>query len=158
MVLAIGSAGGGDDPESESFGSVRGLRVLVVDDDEDTLELLDAVLSAEGVLVACASSVAQAFELLVSHHPQVIISDIEMPTENGHSFLRNLRSVLDEDGGTTPAIALTGRAEPEERAKGLASGFNLYLTKPTTPAALLGALDELARGLGTALPSKVPEK
>lgn len=147
MVVAIRRGTAGDDV-AKDYGAVRGLRVLVVDDDRDTLELLDTVLAAAGAVVVCASSVAEAFELLPAHHPHVIISDIEMPTENGHSFLRNLRSVLDEDGGTTPAIALTGRAGPGDRAKGLASGFNLYLTKPTTPAALLRALDGLAQGLG----------
>ena len=118
--------------------------MLVVDDDLDTRELLDTILTGAGVAVACASSVAEAFELLVSHRPNVIISDIEMPDENGYSFLRNLRSVLDEDGGTTPAIALTGRAGPEDRERGLASGFNLYLTKPTTAAALLRAVERVA--------------
>lgn len=149
MVLAI-SPISEDDVSLDGHRAVRGLRVLIVDDDRDTLDLLDTVLKGAGVLVACAGSVAEAFELLPSHRPDVIISDIEMPTENGHSFLRNLRSVLDEDGGLTPAIALTGRAQPEDRQKGLASGFNVYLTKPTTPAVLLRALDQLADGLGTA--------
>jgi len=144
MVLAIGSVEEDDDIAPDGHAKVRGLRVLIVDDDRDTLELLDTVLSAAGVSVVCAASVAQAFELLPSHRPNVIISDIEMPNENGHSFLRNLRSVLDEDGGTTPAIALTGRAGPGDRERGLASGFNLYLTKPATPASLLRALAQLA--------------
>ncbi len=123
---------------------LRGLRVLVVDDDRDTRELLDAILTTAGVVVACAGSVAEAFELLVSHRPKVIISDIEMPDENGHSFLRNLRSIMEEDGRNTPAIALTGRTLPADRERGLASGFNLYLTKPTTPDELLSALETVA--------------
>jgi DNA-binding response OmpR family regulator len=114
--------------------------VLIVDDDRDTLELLEEILTSAGVEVACASNVARAFELLVAKRPNVIISDIDMPFENGHSFLRNLRSVLDEDGAQTPAIALSGRTTSEDRQRGLASGFNLYLTKPTTPVALLRAV------------------
>lgn len=149
MVLAISSTTDDDDIALDGHSAIRGLRVLVVDDDRDTLELLETVLTGAGAVVACAGTVAEAFELLPAHHPNVIISDIEMPTENGHSFLRNLRSVLDEDGGLTPAIALTGRSLPEDRRKGLASGFNLYLTKPTTPAALLRALSQLAGGLAT---------
>lgn len=147
MVLAVKATTADDDLALDGHSAVRGLRVLIVDDDPDTLELLETVLSGAGAVVACAGSVAGAFELLPAHRPHVIISDIEMPTENGHSFLRNLRSVLDEDGGTTPAIALTGRAGPGDREKGLASGFNLYLTKPTTAAALLRAVDSLAKGL-----------
>lgn len=138
MVPAISS--GAADDDATLGGALRGLRVLVVDDDRDTLEVLDAILTSAGAEVACATSVAQAFELLVSNRPNVIISDIEMPHENGHSFLRNLRSVLDEDGGQTPAIALSGRTRPQDRERGLASGFNLYLTKPTTAGGILRAV------------------
>lgn len=123
---------------------VRGLRVLLVDDDADTREVLEGILLDAGVVPVCAESVTRAFDLLVSFRPQVIISDIEMPTENGYSFLRNLRSVLDEDGGQTPAIALTGRTSPADRERALASGFNLHLPKPTTPQALLRALGAVA--------------
>lgn len=142
MVLAIGSVT--VDYDATLGGALRGLRVLIVDDDPDTLELLEAILTDAGVMVSSAASVAQAFEQLVSHRPNVIISDIEMPHENGHSFLRNLRSVLDEDGAQTPAIALSGRVQPEDRQRGLASGFDLYLTKPTTPVELLRAVQTVA--------------
>jgi CheY-like chemotaxis protein len=138
MVSAT-SPGAADD-DTPLRGALRGLRALVVDDDRDTLELLDTILTAAGLEVACATSVAEAFELLVSNRPNVIISDIDMPHENGHSFVRNLRSVLDEDGAQTPAIALSGRVAPEDRERGLASGFNVYLTKPTTPLRLLSAV------------------
>lgn len=124
---------------------IRGLRVLVVDDDDDTRDLLDTILTNAGASVVCANSVSQAFELLVSARPQVIISDIDMPEENGYSFLGNLRSVLDEDGGKTPAIALTGHTRPEDRARALASGFNLHMAKPATRDALLRAVNALAQ-------------
>jgi CheY-like chemotaxis protein len=130
--------------DTGTHDDLLGLRVLVIDDDADTRELIKTILNDAGAEVDCAASVRQAFELLAVARPQVIISDIEMPEENGYSFLRNLRSVLDEDGGKTPAIALTGRALPEDRARALASGFNLHMAKPTTPAALLQALRALA--------------
>jgi CheY-like chemotaxis protein len=133
----------GPSPEGKlSWGvhGVRGLRVLVVDDDTDTREVLEGLLTDAGVVTACAASVSQAFDILVDFRPQVIISDIEMPTENGYSFLRNLRSILDEDGGQTPAVALTGRTKPADRERALAAGFNLHLPKPTTPQALLQAI------------------
>jgi CheY-like chemotaxis protein len=122
---------------------VRGLRVLVVDDDQDTRELLADILTHAGAVPACAESVARAFEILVSFRPQVIISDIEMPTENGYAFLRNLRSVLDEDGGQTPAVALTGRTQPKDRERALAAGFNLHLGKPASPNAVIQALSSV---------------
>jgi CheY-like chemotaxis protein len=125
---------------------LQGLRVLIIDDDPDTRDLIETILSGAGVQVACAESVREGFELLERARPQVIISDIEMPEENGYSFLRNLRSVLDEDGRMTPAIALTGCALPEDRERALASGFNIHMTKPTTPEALLSALSKLAAG------------
>jgi CheY-like chemotaxis protein len=130
--------------EHTRYDDLVGVRVLVVDDDADTRELLGAILEDAGVLVACAGSVGEAFEKFMSHRPDVIISDIGMPGENGYSFIRNLRSVLDEDGGTTPAIALSGHALPEDRERGLLSGFNLYLTKPARAAALLRAVATLA--------------
>ena len=119
---------------------IRGLRVLVVDDNQDARELLEIILTGAGASVESAESVSQAFELLVSTHPQLIISDIDMPDENGYSFLRNLRSVLDEDGGKTPAIALTGHTLPDDQARALKAGFNLHLSKPTTADAVLRAV------------------
>jgi CheY-like chemotaxis protein len=145
VVLAIARGHSGHDEPECDLTEARGLRVLIVDDDEDTRMLLSDILTAAESVPACAESVAEAFELLVSFHPQVIISDIEMPSENGYAFLRNLRSVLDEDGGQTPAVALTGRALPEDRERALAAGFNLHLSKPQTPEALLRALCSVVR-------------
>jgi two-component system OmpR family response regulator len=119
---------------------IRGLRVLVVDDDPDARELLEVILTGAGASVQSAESVSRAFELLVSMQPQIIISDIDMPDENGYSFLRNLRSVLDEDGGKTPAIALTGHTQPDDRVRALKAGFNLHLSKPTTADEVLHAV------------------
>lgn len=131
----------------DEHSNLAGRRVLVVDDDGDTRELLHCMLSDAGAIVACADSVRQAFELLVSARPEVIISDIEMPDENGYSFIRNLRSVLDEDGGKTPAIALTGRGLPEDKQRSLSSGFNLHLTKPV-------ALEDLLKAVRTVIASR----
>jgi CheY-like chemotaxis protein len=133
--------------EEDERLDLAGIRVLVVDDDGDARELLHCMLSDAGATVACADSVRQAFELLVSARPEVIISDIEMPDENGYSFIRNLRSVLDEDGGKTPAIALTGRGLPEDKQRSLSSGFNLHLTKPI-------ALEDLLKAVRTVIASR----
>lgn len=123
--------------------SLRGVRVLVVDDEPDSLELLAELLKEAGMLVDAAASVSQAFDALMANRPDVIISDIGMPYENGYSFLRNLRQVLPEDGGTIPALALTGFARPEDRERAFAAGFNLHLAKPIRIERVLQALSEL---------------
>jgi len=137
-----------DDDHDAEVGSIAGLRVLVVDDDADTRELLETILTGAGAAVTCSDSVSRAFQLLPSARPQVIISDIEMPDENGYSFLRNLRSVLDEDGGKTPAIAFTGCATTQDRQRALASGFDLHVAKPATRGALLRALKHCVAARG----------
>jgi CheY-like chemotaxis protein len=123
--------------------SLRGVRVLVVDDEPDSRELLAELLQEAGMLVDAAASVAEAFDALMANRPDVIISDIGMPYENGYAFLRNLRQVLPEDGGTIPALALTGFARPEDRERAFAAGFNLHLAKPIQIERVLQALSEL---------------
>jgi CheY-like chemotaxis protein len=125
--------------------TLAGLRVLVVDDEMDTRELLEAILTQAGVEVYSAGSVSEAFDALESHRPDVIISDIDMPEEDGYSFIRNLRQVMPQDGGATTAVALTGHALPEDRKKALAAGFTVHLGKPAHPDVLLKTLAEVAR-------------
>jgi CheY-like chemotaxis protein len=123
--------------------SLRGVRVLIVDDEPDSRELLAELLQEAGMLVDAAATVSEAFDALMANRPDVIISDIGMPYENGYAFLRNLRQVLPEDGGTIPALALTGFARPEDRERAFASGFNLHLAKPIDRDQVLEALHEL---------------
>ncbi len=98
-----------------------------------------------GMIVDAASTVAEAFDALMANRPDVIISDIGMPYENGYAFLRNLRQVLPEDGGTIPALALTGFAREEDRERAFAAGFDLHLPKPMDRERVLGALTSLIR-------------
>ena len=123
--------------------SLRGVRVLIVEDDPDTRELLAEMLAEVGMIVVATSSVGEAFEALMANRPDVIVSDIGIPYENGYAFLRNLRQVLPEDGGTIPALALTGFARPEDRERAFAAGFNLHLSKPMQRERVLEALVEL---------------
>lgn len=128
-----------------AFGSLRGVRVLVVEDEPDSRDLLEAMLLDVGMIVDAAGTVAEAFNALMANRPDVIISDIGMPYENGYSFLRNLRQVLPEDGGTIPALALTGFARDEDRERAFAAGFNQHLAKPFSRDRVLQALSELTR-------------
>jgi CheY-like chemotaxis protein len=128
-----------------AFGSLRGVRVLVVEDEPDSRELLEEMLVDVGMIVDAAGTVAEAFNALMANRPDVIISDIGMPYENGYSFLRNLRQVLPEDGGTIPALALTGLARDEDRERAFAAGFNQHLAKPFSRDRVLQALSELTQ-------------
>ena len=129
----------------ELVSSLSGLRVLLVEDDPDSRELLEVVLRRAGMIVDSASSVAEAFEALMVNRPDVIVSDIGMPFENGYSFLRNLRQVLQEEGITIPAVAVTGFARPEDRERAFAAGFSAHLAKPIDPDLVLRVLADLTR-------------
>jgi CheY-like chemotaxis protein/anti-sigma regulatory factor (Ser/Thr protein kinase) len=122
---------------------LKGKRILLVDDEEDTLEMLAAVLAQKGADVKAKTNVPEALETIKGWQPDVIISDIAMPGEDGFSFIRKLRALSPEEGGTIPAIALTAYVGIKERAQVLSSGFQLYVPKPVEPSELLAALVSL---------------
>jgi CheY-like chemotaxis protein len=121
-----------------------GLRVLLVDDDEDTLEMLSAFVRHAGAEVSTAESAADALELLRTAAPDVIVSDVAMPVEDGYEFMRRVRSLAAERGGLTPAVALTAYAGDDDRARALRAGYQRHLAKPVEPAALLEVIADLA--------------
>jgi CheY-like chemotaxis protein len=94
--------------------------------------------------VKARTTVPEALETIKEWKPDVIISDIAMPEEDGFSFIRKLRALLPEEGGTIPAIALTAYVGIKERTQVLSSGFQLYVPKPVEPSELLAALTSLA--------------
>ncbi|NOK34462.1 response regulator [Corallococcus exercitus] len=128
---------------SLSRSVLEGLQVLVVDDEPDALELLGVVLENRGAQVVTASSAREALEKQQRHRPHVIISDIGMPGEDGYSFIRRLRALPLEQGGQTPAIALTAFARMEDRTRALLAGFQMHVPKPIEPAELIIVLASL---------------
>ncbi|MDQ4121605.1 MAG: PAS domain S-box protein [Acidobacteriota bacterium] len=124
----------------EDLAEVKGLRVLIVDDEIDTLELLAAVLRRKGVEVMAKTRVSDAFETIIEWQPDIIVSDIAMPEEDGYSLIKKLRDLPPDKGGTIPAIALTAYVGVKERAKVLESGFQMYVPKPVEPTELLSAI------------------
>ncbi|RKH73693.1 response regulator [Corallococcus aberystwythensis] len=122
---------------------LEGLQVLVVDDEPDALELLAVVLESRGAQVVTASNAREALEKQQLHRPHVIISDIGMPGEDGYSFIRRLRALPLEQGGQTPAIALTAFARMEDRTRALLAGFQMHVPKPIEPAELIIVLASL---------------
>ncbi|HYM08916.1 MAG TPA: PAS domain S-box protein, partial [Terriglobales bacterium] len=120
-----------------SHPGLKGLHVLVVDDDRDTRALLAAILESSGVTVTVADSVRKALRVLRSSSPDMLISDIAMPGESGFALIRQLRDLAPEDGGSIPAVALTGYVSLEERVRVLAAGYQAHVPKPVEPDELL---------------------
>jgi PAS domain S-box-containing protein len=117
-----------------------GLRVLVVDDDADTLALLATVLRASGAETLAASSARDALETFLAAVPDVLVTDIGLPGEDGFSLLAAIRQLPANAGGEVPALALTAYARAEDRECVLRSGFARHLAKPVDPDALLAAI------------------
>jgi signal transduction histidine kinase len=118
----------------------EGVRMLVVDDDDDTRELLGAVLRSQGAEVTLAASVAQAIDAVRRTSPAVLLSDIMMAGADGYDLIRAIRALPPDQGGNTPAAALTGHAGDEARRRALAMGFQVHIIKPVEPSALIAAI------------------
>ena len=116
------------------------MRLLLVDDDDDTRELIAELLEQAGATVARAPSAPDALAILQVEPPHVLISDIGMPGEDGYSLLRRVRALPAERGGDTPAIALTAYARAEDVRAAAAAGFQLHLVKPIQIDALVAAI------------------
>jgi PAS domain S-box-containing protein len=109
---------------------LSGLRILTVDDEFDTRELVKAVLEQYGADVITAASVREVFEVLPGFQPDVLVCDIGMPEEDGYSLIQKVRALKPEEGGNTPAIALTGYVRVEERMRALEAGYQMFVPKP----------------------------
>jgi PAS domain S-box-containing protein len=121
-----------------------GTRVLVVDDEPDTRELVGVVLEQCGAKVATASSVHEALGVLSWFDADVLVADIAMPLEDGHALIRKVRE-LGPGRAHLPAVALTAHARSEDRERALASGFQVHLAKPVSPETLTQVVADLAR-------------
>ncbi|MBW4668277.1 MAG: response regulator [Cyanomargarita calcarea GSE-NOS-MK-12-04C] len=132
--------------ESDFFQSeLSSLRVLVVDDNPDSLELLVMVLESYGAITTAVDSVASALEILPSFKPDALVSDIGMPNEDGYTLIRKIRALPPEQGGKIPAIALTAYAAERDRNEAISAGFQKHISKPVNPEELAKAIAELLR-------------
>ena len=143
-------------PLLETAPSLRGLCVLVVENDEDSRTLVQGLIELQQGRVLLARSAAEAFQSLQLARPHVVVSDIEMPDEDGYSLLRRVRALPPAQGGLTPAIALTAYARPQDRELALAAGFELHVAKPVDPAELVAAIAALARPGAARRPGPTP--
>ncbi len=121
-----------------------GTRVLVVDDEPDTRDLVGVVLEQCGAKVATAASVSEALGVLTWFSPDVMVADIAMPFEDGHALIRKIRALEPRLAGI-PAIALTAHARVEDRDRALEAGFQVHLPKPVSPETLAQVVADLTR-------------
>ncbi len=128
-----------------NFPALNKLRVLVVDDNADTLELVSFILEEYGTEVITAASAIEAIAAIAQFNPNILISDIAMPGIDGYSLIRKVRTLSSERGGQIPAIALTAYASEEERIRLLDSGFQMHIAKPVDPAKLVAVVANLAQ-------------
>ncbi|MCA1641397.1 MAG: response regulator [Acidobacteria bacterium] len=134
-----------DRSAAESERLLGGVRVLVVDDDDDARQMIGAVLTQFGAEVRGSGTAGEALETLSRWKPDVMLSDIGMPHEDGYDLIRRVRALASEQGGRTPAAALTAYAREEDRERTLAAGFQLHVAKPVGSAELIDAVASLAR-------------
>ena len=117
--------------------SLDGLLILVVDDEQDTRQLLVQSLTHYGATVVTAASAAEGLQELIDKSPDVLVSDIGMPDEDGYMFIKKVRALEDENQRNITAIALTAFTRAQDRMRALSSGFQNHVAKPVEP-------DELA--------------
>ncbi|WP_341737179.1 PAS domain-containing protein [Microcoleus sp. CAWBG640] len=135
------------EPENNQTGDLppqifdlTGIRVLAVDDELDTRELLTALLTQYGAEVLTVASVAEVLTSLKSFQPNVLVSDIGMPEVDGYTLIQQIRALPPEQGGQIPAIALTAYATKGDRQRAIASGYQQHLIKPLEPELLAEAI------------------
>jgi signal transduction histidine kinase/ActR/RegA family two-component response regulator len=131
-------------PPALPVAMLAGLDILVVDDDADTLDTVRVLLEQSGARVRVAGSVREALETMSSRVPDLLISDIGMPDEDGYALIRKVRALDPEHGGRVPALALTAYARVEDRLQVLSAGFQMHVPKPIEPAELIAVVGSLA--------------
>jgi signal transduction histidine kinase len=128
----------------ERFPPLAGVRVLLVEDEDDARDLVTAVLAQSGAEVVAAASAAEALDALTRTRPHVLVSDISMPDEDGYALLERVRALGLDRGDRLPAVALTAYARAEDRARARAVGFEVHVPKPVEPAELVEVVARLA--------------
>src|ERR1051326_45421 len=132
----------------------NGVRILVVDDEPDSRDLICTILTRCGSVVRCSESASDAIQAFTEWNPDLLLSDIAMPNEEGYSLIRKVRKLRSKRAKTIPAIALTAYATEEDRSMALAAGFQTHLAKPVEPDSLL---ESIASALGGEIPTSGPQ-
>ena len=123
---------------------LAGLKVLVVDDEPDSRDIIVTVLKGLGAIPTTARNAEEALSRIAEQIPDVLLSDIEMPGMDGYELIRRVRALPPERGGLVPAAALTAYARPDDRLAALTAGYHIHMAKPVQPAELAVVLASLA--------------
>jgi len=145
--LAQRLSGPGSPDTLEEPPTLKGVRVLVVDDDRDARGLFTRALEQYDARVMVVASAAEALAALARWKPDVLVSDIAMPGESGYVLMQRIRRLTPKHGGAIPALALTAYAGPDDAQLALSAGFQAHVAKPVQPVKLALAVAELARGI-----------
>jgi hypothetical protein len=129
---------------TQASNTLSGLQVLLVDDEPDVRELLTTVLEESGAQTIAVESAAEVFKVLEQLQPDILISDIGMPLEDGYTLIRQVRAIEAQRGGFLPAVALTAYVREEDSQQALESGFQMHISKPVDPSKLVRAVANLA--------------
>ena len=129
--------------------ALTGIRVLIAEDEPDSRELLRAILAGCGASVTACANAKDCLAELQKLKPDVLVSDLGMPEEDGYWLIERVRELAPEDGGRIPAMALTAYARVEDRVKALSAGFQTHVPKPVEPSELVAAVASLAQSSPT---------
>ncbi len=127
---------------------LAGVKVLVIDDEADSYDVARRILESCSAEVFTAGSVDEGLTLFKTNRPHVVVSDIGMPGKDGYQLIRAIRSLPSEQGGQTPAAALTAFARSEDRRRALLAGYQSHVVKPVEPAELITVVASLAGRTG----------
>jgi len=135
----------GSSADDEADISLLGLTTLVVDDEQDSREIISRILEEAGATVVTAGSAIDALETLRRMQPDVLVSDIAMPGMDGYQLIHRVRSLPPEEGGKVPAAALTAHARSQDRRKALRAGFQTHVVKPVEPLELITVVASITK-------------
>jgi|GEM_PF-2015271 len=160
FIIELPAAGGFGDGAAESqqlsaslaevaaavspVSQLADLRVLIVDDEADARLLLKKIMEQSGAKVRAASSASEAMTALKEFRPDILLSDIGMPQEDGYALLRRVRALSAQEGGMIPAVALTAYAQEDDRMRALLAGFQVHVAKPINPPEFVAVIVGLA--------------
>jgi CheY-like chemotaxis protein len=137
---------GNEVPDTRSSNAdISGCRVLIVEDDRDSREMLAVLLKAHHAETMTAANAIEALDKIPSFKPDILISDLGMPQIDGYDLIKRIRSMSPDQGGRIPAIALTGYAGPEESKRVHSAGFDSHIPKPVDQEKLINTISSMCR-------------
>jgi CheY-like chemotaxis protein len=146
LPAQVGSALAADEPAAARRSeSLKGVTIVVVDNDEDVREMLRAVLEAQGGSVTAVATAAEAVQAVIDSRPHVMVVDIGLPGVDGYELLHQVRELGEARGGNVTALSLTAFARPEDRTRALQAGFAMHHAKPFDPADVVASVARLVR-------------